>query len=180
MRMLPKCYRITYIPKLQRHLSSTAEQNITKWPGWEVVIGVEVHAQIKSRRKLFSGLRDLTGFHFYDWYTLDATTTQLSSEPNTFYSATDAAWPGSLPVKYSLLSWGWAIHNNDLKKLNKSCVDLAVRTALACKANVQLFSTFDRKHYFYADLPAGYQITQKYGEHRYVYSFNFFAEYRRN
>ncbi|GJJ07212.1 hypothetical protein Clacol_001412 [Clathrus columnatus] len=77
-------------------------------------------------------------------WSRDAMTSQLGVEANTSYSAIDAAWPGTLP------------------KLNKSCVDLAVRTALACGANVQSFSAFDRKHYFYADLPAGYQITQKY------------------
>lgn len=123
MRIVSKCRPFSYNLNPRRTFSVT-----NKWPGWEVVIGVEVHAQIKSRRKLFS----------------DSMISGLNLEPNTSYSATDAAWPGSLP------------------KLNKICVDLAARTALACGAIVQLYSTFDRKHYFYADLPAGYQITQKY------------------
>ncbi|KAH7887387.1 GatB/GatE catalytic domain-containing protein [Phlebopus sp. FC_14] len=101
-----------------------------RWPGWEVVVGIEVHAQIKSRRKLFSGQ-----------YTL---TPRLREPPNSCVSSYDAALPGTLPI------------------LNQKCVELAVRTALALNANVQSRSAFDRKHYFYSDLPAGYQITQRY------------------
>ncbi|KAG6330919.1 hypothetical protein ID866_8169 [Astraeus odoratus] len=99
-----------------------------RWPGWEVVIGIEVHAQIKSRKKLFS----------------DARTSHPSEVPNSSVSYFDAALPGTLPI------------------LNPKCVELAVRTALALNAQVQSRSTFDRKHYFYPDLPAGYQITQRY------------------
>ncbi|KAH7916227.1 GatB/GatE catalytic domain-containing protein [Hygrophoropsis aurantiaca] len=99
-----------------------------RWPGWEVVVGIEVHAQIKSRKKLFS----------------DALTSRPGDPPNTFVSQFDAAFPGTLP------------------KLNQKCVDLAIRAALALESYVQTRSTFDRKHYFYPDLPAGYQITQRY------------------
>ncbi|KAJ7579223.1 glutamyl-tRNA amidotransferase [Mycena floridula] len=89
--------------------------------GWQVVIGIETHAQIKSRQKLFS-----------------------SSLSNGLFNAFDAAFPGTLP------------------KLNPQCVNLALRAALALNCSIQRRSTFDRKHYFYADLPAGYQITQRY------------------
>ncbi|KAH7919539.1 Glutamyl-tRNA amidotransferase B subunit [Leucogyrophana mollusca] len=109
------------------HGSREAKQD-KRWPGWEVVVGIEVHAQIKSRRKLFSG----------------SLTSQPGEAPNTSVSAFDAAFPGTLP------------------KLNSKCVELAVRTALALNSEVQPRSTFDRKHYFYPDLPAGYQITQRY------------------
>ncbi|KIJ37474.1 hypothetical protein M422DRAFT_177988 [Sphaerobolus stellatus SS14] len=114
--------------RVKNYASVAANSGESRWPGWEVVIGVEVHAQIKVRRKLFS----------------ESLTPTLSDSSNTLHSAFDVAWPGTLP------------------KLNKKCVDLATRTALACESEVQLRSTFDRKHYFYADLPAGYQITQRY------------------
>ncbi|KAG9317817.1 putative glutamyl-tRNA amidotransferase [Chiua virens] len=97
-----------------------------RWPGWEVVVGIEVHAQIKSRRKLFS----------------DALTSKPGETPNSFVTFYDAALPGTT--------------------LNRNCVELAVRTAIALNSQVQLRSAFDRKHYFYSDLPAGYQITQRY------------------
>jgi len=96
--------------------------------GWQAVIGVECHVQIKDKHKLFS-------------------TAQLptpSSPPNTFVTAFDAAHPGTFPT------------------LNRSALRLAVRTALALNCQVHAESRFDRKHYFYSDLPAGYQITQKY------------------
>ncbi|TFY69182.1 hypothetical protein EVG20_g3256 [Dentipellis fragilis] len=99
-----------------------------RWPGWQVVIGLEVHAQIKSRAKLFS----------------DSWTSELGEPSNTHVTPYDAAFPGTLP------------------HLNPTCVDLGLRTALALDANIQPRSSFDRKHYFYADLPAGYQITQRY------------------
>ncbi|KIJ13270.1 hypothetical protein PAXINDRAFT_170551 [Paxillus involutus ATCC 200175] len=99
-----------------------------RWPGWEVVVGIEVHAQIKSRRKLFS----------------DTRTSRPGETPNSFVSSYDAALPGTLPT------------------LNPKCVELAVRTALALNSQIQSRSAFDRKHYFYSDLPAGYQITQRY------------------
>ncbi|KAI6152376.1 GatB/GatE catalytic domain-containing protein [Pisolithus tinctorius] len=99
-----------------------------RWPGWEVVVGIEVHAQIKSQKKLFS----------------EARIAHTNEAPNTAVSCFDAALPGTLP------------------SLNPKCVELAVRTALALNAHVQRRSAFDRKHYFYPDLPSGYQITQRY------------------
>ncbi|KAF8897888.1 Glutamyl-tRNA amidotransferase subunit B, mitochondrial [Infundibulicybe gibba] len=99
-----------------------------RWPGWQVVIGIETHAQIKSRRKLFS----------------ESLTSDLGALPNSNVSAFDAAFPGTLP------------------RINPKCVDLALRTALALRSDIQLRSSFDRKHYFYSDLPSGYQITQQY------------------
>ena len=92
---------------------------------WEVVIGLEVHAQIISKAKLFSGAA-----------------TDFGAEPNTQVSFVDAAFPGMLPV------------------LNRHCVAQAVRTGLGLRAHINLVSHFDRKNYFYADLPAGYQISQ--------------------
>jgi aspartyl-tRNA(Asn)/glutamyl-tRNA(Gln) amidotransferase subunit B len=92
---------------------------------WEVVIGLEVHAQIVSDAKLFSGAA-----------------TAFGAEPNTQVSFVDAAFPGMLPV------------------LNRHCVEQAVKTGLALDAEINLVSVFDRKNYFYADSPAGYQISQ--------------------
>ena len=92
---------------------------------WEVVIGLEVHAQVVSKSKLFSGAA-----------------TAFGAEPNTQVSLVDAAMPGMLPV------------------INRECVDQAVRTGLALEAQVNEVSVFDRKNYFYADLPQGYQISQ--------------------
>jgi len=92
---------------------------------WEMVIGLEVHAQVNSNSKLFSGA-----------------STHFGSEPNTQVSLVDAAMPGMLPV------------------LNEFCVEQAVRTGLALKAQINLKSIFDRKNYFYPDLPQGYQISQ--------------------
>jgi aspartyl-tRNA(Asn)/glutamyl-tRNA(Gln) amidotransferase subunit B len=94
---------------------------------WEVVIGLEVHAQITSQAKLFSGA-----------------STAFGSEPNANVSLVDAAMPGMLPV------------------LNGECVRQAVRTGLAIDAEIHRWSRFDRKNYFYADLPQGYQISQLY------------------
>ena len=94
---------------------------------WEVVIGMEVHAQIASKAKLFSGA-----------------STTFGAEPNTNVSLVDAAMPGMLPV------------------LNRFCVEQAVRTGLGLKATINLVSRFDRKNYFYPDLPQGYQISQLY------------------
>ncbi|RMD46570.1 MAG: Asp-tRNA(Asn)/Glu-tRNA(Gln) amidotransferase GatCAB subunit B [Alphaproteobacteria bacterium] len=94
---------------------------------WEMVIGMEVHAQVSSRAKLFSGA-----------------STEFGAEPNSNVSFVDAAMPGMLPV------------------INEFCVEQAVRTGLALKARINLFSAFDRKNYFYPDLPQGYQISQLY------------------
>jgi len=94
---------------------------------WELVIGMEVHAQVSSKAKLFSGA-----------------STQFGSEPNSNVAFVDAAMPGMLPV------------------INAFCVEQAVRTGLGLKADINLFSAFDRKNYFYPDLPQGYQISQLY------------------
>ena len=92
---------------------------------WEVVIGMEVHAQVTSQAKLFSGA-----------------STAFGGEPNSHVSLVDAAMPGMLPV------------------INAECVEQAVRTGLGLKARINLKSVFDRKNYFYPDLPQGYQISQ--------------------
>ncbi|MEP3244821.1 MAG: Asp-tRNA(Asn)/Glu-tRNA(Gln) amidotransferase subunit GatB [Sneathiella sp.] len=92
---------------------------------WEVVIGLEVHAQVTSNAKLFSG-----------------SATEYGAEQNTQVSFVDAAMPGMLPV------------------INEMAVRQAVRTGLGLKAQINKFSVFDRKNYFYADLPQGYQISQ--------------------
>ena len=92
---------------------------------WEVIVGLEVHCQVQSNAKLFSGAA-----------------TAFGADPNSQVSFVDAAMPGMLPV------------------INKFCVEQAVRTGLGLKAAINLRSVFDRKNYFYADLPAGYQISQ--------------------
>ncbi|MDG1290465.1 MAG: Asp-tRNA(Asn)/Glu-tRNA(Gln) amidotransferase subunit GatB [Lentibacter sp.] len=94
---------------------------------WELVIGMEVHAQVSSKSKLFSGASTLFG-----------------AEPNSNVAFVDAAMPGMLPV------------------INEFCVEQAVRTGLGLKAEIHLKSAFDRKNYFYPDLPQGYQISQLY------------------
>ncbi|MET3438685.1 Asp-tRNA(Asn)/Glu-tRNA(Gln) amidotransferase subunit GatB [Sphingomonas sp. 1185] len=94
---------------------------------WEVVIGLEVHAQVTSNAKLFSGAA-----------------TAFGAEPNTQVSLVDAAMPGMLPVP------------------NMECIRQAVRTGMAIDAQINKWSRFDRKNYFYADLPQGYQISQLY------------------
>ena len=92
---------------------------------WEIVIGLEVHAQVTAQAKLFSGAA-----------------TDFGAEPNTQVSTVDAAFPGMLPV------------------INRHVVEQAVRTGLGLDAEINLYSVFDRKNYFYPDLPAGYQISQ--------------------
>ena len=92
---------------------------------WEIVIGMEIHAQVTSKSKLFSGA-----------------STQFGAEPNSHVSLVDAAMPGMLPV------------------INAECIAQAVRTGLGLKAAINLRSVFDRKNYFYPDLPQGYQISQ--------------------
>src|SRR5437660_7336115 len=92
---------------------------------WEVVIGMEIHAQVTSQAKLFSGAP-----------------TAFGGAPNSHVSLVDAAMPGMLPV------------------INAECVAQAVRTGLGLKARINLKSVFDRKNYFYPDLPQGYQISQ--------------------
>src|SRR5262245_3556547 len=92
---------------------------------WEIILGLEVHAQVISEAKLFSGAA-----------------TAFGAEPNTQVSLVDAAFPGMLPV------------------INQRCIDQAVKTGLGLNPEINLRSVFDRKNYFYADLPAGYQISQ--------------------
>ena len=94
---------------------------------WEIVVGLEVHAQVTSRAKLFSGAA-----------------TDFGAPPNSQVSFIDAGFPGMLPV------------------INRECVAQAVRTGLGLNAQINLVSQFDRKNYFYADLPQGYQISQLY------------------
>ena len=94
---------------------------------WEVVVGLEVHAQVTSNAKLFSGAA-----------------TAFGAEPNAQVSLVDAAMPGMLPVP------------------NRECIRQAVRTGMAINAKINKWSRFDRKNYFYADLPQGYQISQLY------------------
>jgi aspartyl-tRNA(Asn)/glutamyl-tRNA(Gln) amidotransferase subunit B len=108
--------------------SMTTDYRVTGTTGdWEVVIGLEVHAQITTQAKLFSGAA-----------------TAFGAEPNTQMSLVDAAMPGMLPVP------------------NGECIRQAVRTGLAIDAQINRWSRFDRKNYFYADLPQGYQISQLY------------------
>tara|TARA_Y100001970_G_scaffold293837_1_gene443697 strand:+ start:1756 stop:3225 length:1470 start_codon:yes stop_codon:yes gene_type:complete len=97
----------------------------TEKNSWEVIIGLEVHAQVISNSKLFSG-----------------SSTKFGAEPNSQVSLVDSGFPGMLPV------------------INEYCIEQAVKTGLGLKAKINLFSIFDRKNYFYADLPAGYQISQ--------------------
>ena len=94
---------------------------------WELVIGMEIHAQVASNSKLFSGA-----------------STQVGAEPNANVAFVDAAMPGMLPV------------------INEFCIEQAVRSGLGLKARINLHSAFDRKNYFYPDLPQGYQISQLY------------------
>jgi len=94
---------------------------------WELVIGMEIHAQVASNAKLFSGA-----------------STQVGAEPNSNVAFVDAAMPGMLPV------------------INEFCIEQAVRSGLGLKAQINLTSAFDRKNYFYPDLPQGYQISQLY------------------
>ena len=92
---------------------------------WETVIGLEIHAQVKSNSKLFS-----------------SSSTTFGSNPNSQVSLVDAAMPGMLPV------------------INKYCIEQAVKTGIGLNAQINNHSVFDRKNYFYADLPQGYQISQ--------------------
>ncbi len=92
---------------------------------WEIIIGLEVHAQVTSNSKLFSG-----------------SSTKFGSEPNTQVSLVDSAFPGMLPV------------------INEFCIHQAIKTGLGLNAKINSYSVFDRKNYFYADLPQGYQISQ--------------------
>src|SRR5581483_3108569 len=120
------CDRTPRTKPMQRDAKSATSPLIRGGTGdWEVVIGLEVHAQVASKAKLFSGA-----------------STEFGGEPNSHVSLVDAAMPGMLPV------------------INEACVAQAVRTGLGLNARINLFSVFDRKNYFYPDLPQGYQISQ--------------------
>jgi aspartyl-tRNA(Asn)/glutamyl-tRNA(Gln) amidotransferase subunit B len=108
-------------------MSAAAKSKLLKGESgdWEIVIGMEVHAQVLSNAKLFSGA-----------------STQFGAEPNSQVSFIDAGFPGMLPV------------------INEKCIEQAVRTGLGLKAKINLRSLFDRKNYFFPDLPQGYQISQ--------------------
>jgi aspartyl-tRNA(Asn)/glutamyl-tRNA(Gln) amidotransferase subunit B len=111
---------------LSEHRSAAKHQLVRGETGdWEVVIGMEVHAQVTSKSKLFSGA-----------------SAEYGGEPNTHVSLVDAAMPGMLPV------------------INRYCVEQGIRTGLGLKAVIHRRSVFDRKNYFYPDLPQGYQISQ--------------------
>src|SRR5262245_10983884 len=107
--------------------TATANPNLIRGAtgDWETVIGLEVHAQVASKAKLFSGA-----------------STAFGGPPNSHVSLVDAAMPGMLPV------------------INEEAIAQAVRTGLGLKARINLVSVFDRKNYFYPDLPQGYQISQ--------------------
>ncbi|WP_112309237.1 Asp-tRNA(Asn)/Glu-tRNA(Gln) amidotransferase subunit GatB [Pseudogemmobacter bohemicus] len=111
---------LTYTPPVPKIIAGAKHD-------WELVIGMEIHAQVASNSKLFSGA-----------------STTFGAEPNTNVSFVDCAMPGMLPV------------------INEFCVEQAVRTGLGLKAAINLRSAFDRKNYFYPDLPQGYQISQLY------------------
>jgi len=111
---------LTYSPPKPKTIAGAKQD-------WELVIGLEVHAQVATNAKLFSGA-----------------STQFGAEPNSNVAFVDAGMPGMLPV------------------INEGCVELAVRTGLGLKAQINLTSAFDRKNYFYPDLPQGYQISQLY------------------
>ena len=116
-------FTVTDRVRFDGEIMDTAQAKLIR--GYEVVIGMEVHAQVSSNAKLFSGA-----------------STAFGGEPNGHVSLVDAAMPGMLPV------------------INAECVRQAVRTGLGLKAKINLKSVFDRKNYFYPDLPQGYQISQ--------------------
>ncbi|CAH1640294.1 unnamed protein product [Spodoptera littoralis] len=121
MKFMKVCRRLSY-----EHKSLVARGYSTVSEKWQSVVGLEVHAQLNTESKLFSGAQNTFG-----------------GVVNNCVSLFDAAVPGTLPV------------------LNRKCVELGIMTALALSCKVNEISTFDRKHYFYADLPTGYQITQQ-------------------
>src|SRR5438874_2597115 len=117
-----KALRFSALRALRRARSTMIDGRTGQW---ETVIGLEVHAQVISKAKLFSGAA-----------------TDFGAEPNTQVSPVDAAFPGMLPV------------------INRHCVEQAVKTGIGLTAEINLTSVFERKNYFYPDLPAGYQISQ--------------------
>ena len=124
--ILPRSAPAATCTAMSAQAKTTSDKLIRGATGdWEVVIGMEVHAQVTSKSKLFSGA-----------------STEFGGEPNSHVSLVDAAMPGMLPV------------------INEECVAQAIRTGLGLKAQINLKSVFDRKNYFYPDLPQGYQISQ--------------------
>src|SRR6516162_7912068 len=121
----PRSWKMPPRSDIYRALSRGARMIEGRTGQWETVIGIEVHAQVVSKAKLFSGAA-----------------TDFGAEPNTQVSPVDAAFPGMLPV------------------INRFCVEQAVRTGLGLAAEINSASVFERKNYFYPDLPAGYQISQ--------------------
>ncbi|KAG9303732.1 hypothetical protein G9A89_018629 [Geosiphon pyriformis] len=120
--------QISTLENVSTSKSSVISENVSLYRNkWEVIIGLEIHAQINSKTKLFS-----------------SSSTSFNQPINTNVSLFDAAFPGTIP------------------RLNAKCVELAVSTSIALSCKVQPISSFDRKHYFYPDQPAGYQITQHY------------------
>ena len=119
--------RVGLSPSVYATVAAAKSKNLIKGASgdWEVVIGMEVHAQVTSKSKLFSGA-----------------STEFGGDPNSHVSLVDAAMPGMLPV------------------INEECVKQAIRTGLGLKAKINRKSVFDRKNYFYPDLPQGYQISQ--------------------
>lgn len=122
MKLTKLCRRLSYKYNVlcDRRFATVSSKK------WQSVVGLEVHAQLNTESKLFSGAQNVFG-----------------AVVNNCVSLFDAAIPGTLPV------------------LNRKCVELGIKTALALSCRVNEVSTFDRKHYFYADLPTGYQITQQ-------------------
>ena len=124
--ILPRSAPAATCTAMSAQAKTTSDKLIRGATGdWEVVIGMEVHAQVTSKSKLFSGA-----------------STEFGGAPNSHVSLVDAAMPGMLPV------------------INEECVAQAIRTGLGLKAQINLKSVFDRKNYFYPDLPQGYQISQ--------------------
>ena len=113
----------------QKQSPKSAKSNLID--GWEVVIGIEIHTQLATKSKIFSG-----------------SSTEFGQDPNTQASLVDLAMPGVLPV------------------LNKGVVDMAILTGLALDSTIPERCKFDRKQYFYPDLPKGYQISQLSGNTR--------------
>lgn len=112
--------------KQNKHVLTRRSYSTASGSKWQSVVGLEVHAQLNTESKLFSGAQNTFG-----------------GVVNNCVSLFDAAIPGTLPV------------------LNRKCVELGILTALSLSCKINEVSSFDRKHYFYADLPAGYQITQQ-------------------
>lgn len=126
--------------KYRRFLTTVKQPHIQGKTGtWEVVIGLEVHAQITNATKMFSGSTNLQ-----QQFTVAGAPCSVDSSPNSNVALFDAAIPGSLP------------------RLNSNAVEQALRTGAALSGTLHSLSRFDRKHYFYHDLPMGYQITQYY------------------